>query len=287
MRRLLAATALLGLGCSGGGGPGVATSSLICDGTPALKLRLYVEPENMRELRGSIVRVENGFPSFMLDGACNYWMSGDWNDSAEPLARDLGWRTGHVDADLQRQLEQTLPLEHLDELADCQSTVGLFDASALTISSATSHATCVRGGPRFERAWSLVEARGADLWSQGAPLDGGIRVEAVAFSSGDSSQAYPWPASQPLGALMLPDDVAPQDDKQFTSGVSTLISDPATAAQLRQLRDQYIADRHATPGFFFDGQKMDDHGTQATVYMRDQLPYEDAQGLLRFPDQAL
>lgn len=264
----LAASALAA-GC--GQSPSATRANVICDGEAALKLRVLVEPQPDRELRGSVVRVENGYQSFAIDGKCDYWMSPEWFD--DPLSRDLGWRRGHADADLERALEEAFPLAHLDTLQDCMPTPAFFDGSASAIHSATSSATCVQGGPRFDAAWSVIESRAADLWSQATPLDGGIRVAAVLPSSGDDSKAYAWPSAEPLLTFLV------ADDKAQAAGVSLTITDPATAQALRALRDQYISDRRAAPGLFYDGQKMNDPDTTALVYMRDQLPYEDAQGL--------
>jgi hypothetical protein len=122
-----------------------------------------------------------------------------------------------------------------------------------------------------------------DLWNEGAPLDQGIHVEVVLPNDGDNSKAYAWPSGAPLNALILPDG----SSLTFTSGVSTLITDPGRAQPLRMLRDEYIADRRAAPGLFHDGQKMtDENNTNALVYTRDQLPYEDDRGLLPFSDPA-
>lgn len=62
------------------------------------------------------------------------------------------------------------------------------------------------------------------------------------------------------------------------------MADPDSAKQLRTLRDRYLADRTAQPGLFvsWDGLKVTDQSDPALVYMRDAIPYEDAQGLLKF-----
>jgi len=114
-------------------------------------------------------------------------------------------------------------------------------------------------------------------------LDEGIRVEAVSVNGGDDSKSYVWPSGMPLAALTLPDGGAA--DLPSASGVSTLVTDLERARALRALRAQYIAERTASPGLFYDGQKMmDENDTSALVYMRDQLPYEDSDGLLPFSD---
>lgn len=114
-------------------------------------------------------------------------------------------------------------------------------------------------------------------------MDGGIRVEAVSVNGGDDSKSYVWPPGMPLAELILPDEGGA--DFRSSSGVSTLITDSERAGALRALREQYVAERTASPGLFYDGQKMtDENDTSALVYMRDQLPYEDSDGLLPFSD---
>jgi len=254
----------------------------ICDGSANLRLRIFVEPQNGRELRGSIVRVENGYQSLMIDGACDFWIGGGWID--DPMARDLGWRRGHIPAALEQELETLISIGDLGSVQDCLSN-DIADAPTRSIRSATSRARCIRGGPRFEAAWSWAEKHGPDLWHEGVPLDQGIRVEAVMLYDGDNSKAYGWPAGAPLAELILQETEG--SALVFASGVSTLVMDPDRAQALRRLRDEYIADRRAFPGLFYDGQKMtDEQHTSAVVYMRDQLPYEDERGLLPFSDPA-
>jgi hypothetical protein len=62
------------------------------------------------------------------------------------------------------------------------------------------------------------------------------------------------------------------------------VDDPEAARQLRAIRDRYVADRTAQPGLYsnWDGLIATDQATTAVVFMRDAIPYEDAQGLLKF-----
>lgn len=260
---------------------GDAEAAPICDGSASLRLRIFIEPQNARELRGGIVRVENGYPSLMIDGSCGYWISGGWIE--EPLSRDLGWRRGHLDAELESELRKVVPIGNLATLEDCKFSTAA-DVPTRSLRAATSRARCIEGGSRFEAAWSWVMLHAPDLWRQGVPLDEGIRVEAVSPNGGDHSESYVWPPGMPLAALIL-SDVESGADPALASGVSALVTDLVRARALRALRAQYIADRTASPGLFFDGQKMtDEDDTSATVFMRDQLPYEDNAGLLPFSD---
>lgn len=271
--KLVAVVISVGLACSTNG------QGRVCDGSAKLKLRVFGETAPDREIRGSVVQSENGFPSFGLDGLCNYWISAGWTSAIENI--EFGWRSGHADQSLQNEIEQAFPLENLESLADCQDTSGLFDATAGVLKSVSSQASCVRGGPRFKAAWLVVESHAMDMWIHGAPMTGGMHVAAVQTMDGDTSKPYPWPAVEPLADFIPPDSLA------STNGASRLVGDPATAEALRVLRSQYLDDRRASPGLFFDGQKMTDGSSTATVYMREELPYEDARGLWPFRETPL
>jgi hypothetical protein len=246
----------------------------VCDGAQALRLRFFKPGVPSKELRGSGVRVENGYPSFAVDGKCSYWMNAGWfNGEMYVDSRDLGWRSGQVDADLEAELD-TLPLGHLDTLADCM-TNSVFDSAPWVISDESSGAGCVASGPRHLAAIQMVSSRAVDLWARATPLSGGLWLSAVVANEA-TSKAYAWPVQEPLASFVIPDDPSGSG----LVGVSRLVEDAAVAAQLRALKAQYIEDRKAAPGLFLDGQKMSDGVTDAIVYMRDQLPYEDEHGLL-------
>lgn len=87
---------------------------------------------------------------------------------------------------------------------------------------------------------------------------------------------YAWPIAAALGSFVL------GSGDWFRSGVSRIVDDPGSARQLRALRDRYLADRAAQPGLYGDGLMTADQNSTALVSMRDAIPYEDAQGLLRF-----
>jgi hypothetical protein len=232
------------------------------------------------EVRGSMVRVENGFAFLAVDGMCSYWMSGGW--IGESLARDLGLRAGKLETQVQKTLEQALPLDNFASLDDCAPVPGLYDVSARTIWSEGSIAHCEASGNRFDAAWKTVASLAPDLWARAAPMDGPIRVSPIEtsgeFLSGRT--AYSWPLSEPLSSFLI--DEGGDGLKQYSPGVSKLITDPASATSLRRLREVYLAERTASPGLFanWDGLKASDGKQTAFVYMRDAMPYEDERGLL-------
>jgi hypothetical protein len=236
-----------------------------------------VEPGS--ELRASLVRVENGMPALTVDGACSYWVGGGWSE--DPLSRDRPFRTGRLsDADV-GALERSLPLGDVGALGDCPPPQpGDYDYGVRVIRTASTEAVCKTTGTRFDAAWTTLQGLAAALWESGTPMDGALHVSAVDAPSSASTvpAPYAWPTALPLTSFILPDAV------QFQTGVSVLVDDPVAAGQLRALRDQYLSDRTAQPGLYtsWDGLEVTDQSVTALVYMRDAIPYEDAQGLLTF-----
>lgn len=111
-------------------------------------------------------------------------------------------------------------------------------------------------------------------------MDGPLHVSAVEapFDASASPAPYAWPSALSLGTFVL-------DSSNWSmSGVSRLVDDSDSTRQLRSLRNQYLADRTAQPGLYvtWDGLKASDQSRTVFVYMRDAIPYEDAQGLLKF-----
>jgi hypothetical protein len=254
----------------------------LCDGVAHLRLWAYIVPGD--ELRGSIVRVENGYPFIAIDGTCSYWIGGGWTEVA--LSRDRPIRTGKIPAEDVATIEQQVPLDDLTPLRDCPPPPpGLYDYSFRVFRTATAEASCFTAAPAltagtdFEAAWLPLEAIAMRLWNDGTPLDGAVHVSAAVMGSGVNNQPpYAWPIPASLASFVV------ADGDLFKRGVSRLVDDPAATSALRALRDQYLSDRTAQPGLFanWDGLGATDQTTTAWVYMRDAMPYEDAQGLLSF-----
>jgi len=260
---------------------GVAREPL-CDGVAHLRLWALIAPGD--ELRGSLVRVELGYPFVAIDGTCSYWIGGGWEEDF--FSRDRPLRTGQLAATDVATIEQLVPLADIAPLGDCPPPPSnLFDYSFRVLRTATKDVSCFTGAPtltagtRFESAWMPLEAIAARMWNDGTPVNGAIHVSAATAADGAAkTPPYAWPIAAPLASFVL------ADSDLFKIGVSHLVDDPTTASQLRALRDRYLSDRAAQPGLYtsWDGLMATDQSTTANVYMRDAIPYEDAQGLLRF-----
>jgi hypothetical protein len=122
-----------------------------------------------------------------------------------------------------------------------------------------------------------VQAIASQLATEGSAVDGPLHVSAVASSAGAPAKAYAWPSGLALDPFII-------DDRDANAaGVSRLVDDPDAATQLRALRNRYVADIEARPNVpAADGLLATDGSRMVYVYMRDAIPYEDAQGFLKF-----
>jgi hypothetical protein len=280
------ASSLDGASADGTNGDGADDSSstafALCDGTQQLRLWVLVEPQFGRELPGSQLRVENGYPFLAVDGTCSYWLGGGWMEDA--LSRDRGARRGTLTAAEAAALEQGSSLADIGSLRDCVVVAGQADVSVRAIATATATAECPSTGTRFDGAWSAVRTLAQALWARGTPMDGALHIGAVVapYDASTTPAAYVWPLATPLADFLL--DPGKDGSNFMNGGISMRVDDPASTTELRALRDAYLADREAQPGLYtsWDGLKATDGSTTALIYMRDAIPYEDAKGLLHF-----
>jgi len=261
-----------------GGGPveaGIQPSEPVCDGSARLRLRFFFATFLGRNYNASTVEVEQGAPSFAVDGECSYWIDAGWMTVPDGVDfRHLGWRTGKVAPELEAELNE-LPLGQLNTVADCVPTA-IFDSPPRVISDDMSGGGCVESGPRLDAAWDIVASRAPELWARGTPATGrGVWVSAVEARS-DTSRAYAWPLTEPLASFVLPPEL------WSSVGVSRLVTEAEGASELRALLARYAEDKKATPGYFQGGNIMSDGVTYAVLYQRDALPYEDERGLWPF-----
>jgi hypothetical protein len=247
----------------------------LCDGVAHLRFAAaYVGGGQVAP--GSKVRSENGYNLFAVDGNCTYWIAPGWVE--QPFDHDLPVRTGKLsDADIQL-LEASLPTDDTGALtSSCWSGLAL-DAPGRSIRAATGTADCGQlPFDEFNAAWTAVTTVATRVANEGTPVDGPLHVSAVRAGYASTVVSYPWPTSLTLDAFIL----AAGDVNKV--GVSRLVDDPVAASQLRTMRAQYVIDATAQPGLHpGDAPLATDQGVTVSVFMRDAIPYEDAQGLLAF-----
>lgn len=268
---------LAGAGCSSDADAPAATVPL-CDGSEQLTLRIFVAGQSAREVVGSAVRTENGFPSFAVDGQCQYFMSGGWVEDEQ--ARDYGWRQGIVSDDLRSMLEAKAGAEDLPTAYDCNGPLAT-DASQGIVANARSTVVCADGGEAMGEMLTALRQRARELWAEGQPGDGDLRVTVWAASDSEPPRQYRWPNGLALRDYLEPDPNALVLEPE---GRSKRVA-AADAAPLRAIREQYLSDTR--PGILYTGNgiPITDGKLSAAMFMRDALPYEDERGILPLPEE--
>ena len=237
----------------------------LCDGRDGLTLRVSVESGGLEQLGGA-VRVENGYPSFAVDGQCRYYISGGWQ--GERMGRDLGWRQGALDASSMLALERVAGWDDLSlAIGDCRGPQ-VSDGSSLFIGNTRSALMCSRAGDADD-VFYAVRAVALGLWERGLPLDQGLHINAIDLGQAPEEPLYDWPSAPSLTDL-LPDTPAYE--------VRALVA-ASEASPLRELREHYLRDVPAMSYRGGNGIFVTDGESKTTIFMRDALPYEDERGL--------
>ena len=275
----MTATALLtGAACNSDAGAPVPAVPL-CDGSERLTLRVFLAGQSGHEVLGSAVRIENGFPSFAVDGRCNYFMSGGWLEDKQ--ARDYGWRRGTVSDELRGVLEARAGADDLVSAYDCSGPLAA-DASPAIVANSRSLVACPDGVGAMRAVMTAIRQRARDLWATGRSLEGDLRVTITQEHGLEPPQRYPWPRTLALVDYLEPD-------------LNAFVAEPvgrskrvaaSDAAPLRAIREQYLLDTR--PGILYVGAgiPITDGETSATMFLRDALPYEDDRGILPLPHAA-
>lgn len=253
-----------------------APAQKLCDGVAELKLRIFYAGQNDREPRGSIVRVENGAPSFGVDGKCHYFISGGWDTVTD--VHNEPWREGQLDEDTQRAFEEAFPLADLAELADCQPNQ-VSDPSMIVFTTASSHAACLAPGPKLMAAYDAFHSRIEALWKNGEPMKGALWISVTQAVPGSPTTLYDWPLEQPLNTFFVP---LPQAGSRvgFMNGEGHAITDLDQAQKLRDIRKMFLDEQAAKTTARDHAPLVKEGMLSGFLYMRDALPYEDDHGLL-------
>jgi hypothetical protein len=267
-----------GIGCGSDGDAPAATAPL-CDGSAHLTLRIFFAGQPARDVFGSAVRIENGFPSFAVNGQCQYFMSGGWMEDKQ--ARDYGWRQGIVSDELRGALEAKAGAEDLTTAYDCNGPLAA-DASPAIVANARSTVICPDGSQAMRETMAAIRQPARELWAEGHPLDGDLRITVREASGLEPPRRYRWPSGLALRDYFEPDS-------------STLVFEPVgrskkvaavDAAPLRAIREEYLSDTRAGVLYTGEGIPITDGEMSATLFMRDALPYEDERGILPLPGEA-
>jgi hypothetical protein len=272
---LLRAAQLACLGLACGSETDDAPEVPLCDGSAGLTLRVFYEGGG--QPLGSAVRLENGAPSFAVDGRCGYFISGGWAGS-EASTEDYGWRSGRLDPDLRRMLERTTGKLDLESLA-CGAFDRAADASSLVIANTRSAVSCAtQSAPAVSALLVLLRESSGRLWQEGQPLAQDLHVSVWEGGDREEIQPYSWPSALPLRDYFEP-------PLSFSVGGSKRVL-ASNAPPLRDLRERFLTDRRLVPTLDNgEGILVTDGEVTARLFMRDALPYEDDRGLWPLPGE--
>lgn len=247
----------------------------LCDESDELTLRIFVGAGGM-DYHGSEVRRENGAPSFAVDGQCRYFVSGGWNNQRQ--GSDLGWRQGTVDDELRRTLESEAGAEDLASVYECFPG-GPVDAGSMVVANARSSLTCGGAGEDLLAVFARMGRRARDLWEQGQPLDGDLRITLVEAYGGEPPRRYSWPSELAFEQYWEPAQRLSGQEPRSQRVAA------ADAGPLRALREQFLRDTQPGVLYTASGIPIVAGNQQATSFMRDALVYEDERGLLPLAGQ--
>jgi hypothetical protein len=268
-RALVGAAAILSCQC--GGSPasasagGTSPTRRICDGSSDIRLAYRWASASAMVLDYTRVLSELGFGFLYVDGNCHYWIQ----EPARPNAADdyLTWRSyreGQLGEGQESRLHDAVSYDDPSTLPECSVTT-TSDAPVVQLwDGATVHSCPGRLSTEWD--WPMRD----ELFQMGKAMTGPVRIEVGERLPTDVPEfalIYPWPLTESPSAYVTPESLS------GASGQSRLIGDPAEAAALRSLRDQFVADAERAPGYYFGIIYVEPRGFMFA--MRDDLPFAD------------
>lgn len=259
--------ALAAIGCGDASVP-----KPLCDPSAVEATRVSLEVRAVGGLApGAAVLFDNGGPYVFVDGQCNYWANNPsqiWDEM----------HSGVLDRDTAERLGARL---HVDAWADLGGVWtdprgGVFDAPVLIFDDSQQAVLCVDGCDGPEVPSEVKAMRDAligvaqELWDRGAPSASSLRVIAMPAEPGPGIPFVDWPLARPISELVRPSDVG------FGEGV--LEADAASVDALKALRRSFLDGEHGA--FVWDMLPVKADGAYYQLYVRDALPFEDANGLV-------
>ena len=255
----------------------------ICNGSNAITLGYFRADSPHAVAVGAQVVYENGTAFLYVNGSCDYWVFG-YTDSSGHMTTTQSTRQGHLSADLAASLEADTRYRDWVSLKGRWHS-GAVGSSGDTLTNGAVDLVCDQNctwsgapaqiAPLFASVVSWVDR----LASAGHDVGGSVRVLAADVTASMPTwrwAAATWPLSTPLTAVMVTDPTT----VSFGQG-HLLTGDDAIA--VRNLRDNQHAEKYSPlwAADFVPVREPD--GGLASLFVRDDLPNEDANGLIRLP----
>jgi hypothetical protein len=285
-RRIIVTVGLLALACGSEGqaeGTGAETGDTtetggepldrnLCDGSQDLRLAWV---HGGGGLIAAEIQREIGFYYLYVRGDCHYWVV---PFQRPPEIEVFETHTGVLDEAAEAELAELVRYGEWDGLAGHWPEPGGADIPTTYVHDGEQMIVCDGICPEAPAPVVAIEEAGfskfLELWQAGEALDDApMRVLATPVSSDAPGEHVPWTVDLALADIAVSPEVAMQQ------GVSTLIEDPETAVALREFRAMH-ADGLAD---FFEFNVDVGPDESYALYLRDTVPFEDAQGLVPTP----
>lgn len=246
----------------------------LCDPANPTAGRVAVENQATRVEPGHVVLFDNGLYLF-VDGQCHYWVSNP-NDVWQET------RTGVLDAETATRLGDRLRFNAWDDLNGVwsNSNGGVPDSGDFIFDD-TEHAVICRdlcdspdvpaAVKTMRDAFSVVAG---ELWDRGSAVVSNVRAIAVTSEPSPGRPVVEWPLTRPITDFVV---AAPPG-----YGQGILETDVASVQALKELRASFLRGDHGA--FYWNALPVMSNGSYYLVYLRDTLPFEDANGLVPFSD---
>lgn len=241
----------------------------LCDPSAATSGRVALERGGGGQVaQGAAVMYDNGSPFVFVDGQCNYWVSGPqvWSET----------RTGVLDADTAAELGARLHFGAWPDLAGEWNGSGVADAPTLIFDDSTRVVVCaslcgdasVPAAVKAMRDELPVVAQ--ELWDRGTAVESAVRAIAIPYEQFQGIPFVDWPLARPISDFVRTGSIE--------SGEGILEDDPASVQALKDLRASFVRGDHGA--FYWNMLPVTSGGAFYQLYLRDTLPFEDAQGLV-------
>ncbi len=240
----------------------------ICDGSDGLRFAYrrfigFALPAPYR------IFSELGGPFLYIDGHCHYWVS-----DAHAISADQDIRTGVLDAASEERIAQATHFASwpaLENAFTCTEQPPL-DGGGTFFSDGSFRPMCPycvseAVSELVEMCGGATDALQAQLFAQGQPLDGPVRLFMSTQSVASEPGRVDWPLASDPAAIAA-----------ATTQVTLRIDDLADARVLRALR----ASHHAAFPIFESIPVRDGAGQLYQLFLREVLPFENDEGLVIF-----
>jgi hypothetical protein len=241
---------------------------LLCDGSQDLRLAWFLSASG-GQLRTPF-QIELGFSYLYVRGDCHYWVSTSALDSHH----------GVLDADQEAALTELVHYGDWDGLTERWPDPGWWDVPLMVVDD--GHGEHMIGclgecpvAPEPVRDMQAAYREELELmWEDGEPSMEPMRLLAARVPDGDSPDpmfVVPWTVDFDLESVAV--DFVEMGEEV---GMSALVDDPTTLAQLREFGDEHADALEQFSDFYVEVEP----GVIYELYLRDAVPFEGGDGLI-------